>query len=98
MKGSGELDQASAIQRGRIQDLSEEFEDLEREWEELNRTEDPMVGFTNKKEEVQRDIQRLNDYVVNMNKKNAGYVNTRKLLEQMIKESRRFFTIFHSMN
>lgn len=82
------VDQASAIQRGRIQDLSEEFEDLEREWEELNRTEDPMVAFTNKKEEVQRDIQRLNDYCVNMHKKNGGYVNTRKLLEQVIKESR----------
>ena len=69
--------------------MSEEFEDLEREWEELNRTEDPMVAFTNKKEEVQRDIQRLNDYCVNMHKKNGGYVNTRKLLEQVIKESRK---------
>lgn len=32
-------DQASAVQRGRIEDLTGEYEDLEREWKELNQTD-----------------------------------------------------------
>ncbi|GAA5936726.1 uncharacterized protein JCM15063_001968 [Sporobolomyces koalae] len=80
-------DQATEVQRGRIEDLQGELESLEREWREMNQTEDPMVAFVNKKEEVQRDVARLNDYVVNMHKKNSGYVQTRKLLEQVIAES-----------
>ncbi|GAA6018791.1 hypothetical protein JCM11491_003450 [Sporobolomyces phaffii] len=76
-----------AVQRGRIEDLQGEGEDLEREWRELCETEDPIVAFNTKQAEIERDLERLNSWVVTMSKKNAGYAQNRKLLEQVIAES-----------
>ncbi|GAA5876455.1 hypothetical protein JCM16303_003541 [Sporobolomyces ruberrimus] len=83
----GYQDQAMAVQRGRVEDLQGEHEELEREWRELCETEDPIVAFKTKQAEVERDIERLNSWVVSIVKKNAGYVQNRKLLDQVITES-----------
>ncbi|GAA5898264.1 kinetochore-associated Ndc80 complex subunit NDC80 [Sporobolomyces salmoneus] len=83
----GYQDQAMSIQKGRIEDLQGENEELEREWRELSETEDPIVAFKAQQALVKRDIEKLNGYNVLISKKNAGYVQTRKQLDQTIADA-----------
>jgi len=79
-------DQAMEIQRGRVEDLLGEFEELERESKELELVQDPIIAFKRKQSEVERDVERLKLWVQGIEKKNLGYLQNEKLLSQMIQE------------
>ncbi|GAA5989700.1 hypothetical protein JCM5350_007361 [Sporobolomyces pararoseus] len=79
--------QATEVQRGRIEDLRGEFQDLETEWNQLCQTQDPIIAFKTKQAEVERDIERLNNWRISIEKKNSSYLQNCKLLEQVISSS-----------
>ncbi|GAA5969120.1 hypothetical protein JCM3765_002185 [Sporobolomyces pararoseus] len=79
--------QATEVQRGRIEDLKGENEDLQREWNELCQNKDPIIAFKTKQAEVERDIERLTNWKISIEKKNQTYLSNCKILQGVISDS-----------